>query len=124
MSEITKVVLDLAKHVLQVHEGPPMTSFRGMPADFLAFWHELHVGQDRNRLAGCAVDPEDPSALRRRLVDRPDVWARMEADLAAWGHPIGAKEPLMCVPRGFEALAGRQFADALRRKGQTCKRDL
>jgi uncharacterized protein (TIGR02453 family) len=111
------------KRVYKDHSAATFTRVPGEMSPGLLYVH-LGVEEAFAGIGFYAVGPEDLAALRQRIADRPMDWVQIEAALAASGHAIGAEESLKRVPRGFEAMAGGPVADALRRKGQTCKLDL
>jgi uncharacterized protein (TIGR02453 family) len=111
------------KRVYKDHSAATFTRVPGEMSPGLLYVH-LGVEEAFAGIGFYAVDSEDLTALRQRIADRPMDWMQIEADLAASGHAVGAEESLKRVPRGFEDMAGSPVADALRRKGQTCKLDL
>lgn len=111
------------KRVYKDHSAATFTRVPGEMSPGLLYVH-LGVEEAFAGVGFYAVEPEDLNSLRQRIADRPMDWIQIEVDLAASGHAIGADGSLKRIPRGFEAMAESPVADAMRRKGHTCKLDL
>jgi uncharacterized protein (TIGR02453 family) len=62
------------------------------------------------------LEPADLAVLRHAIVDAPERWRSVEAELKAAGLELSKSHALARLPKGFEAHAGAAFAETLKLK--------
>jgi uncharacterized protein (TIGR02453 family) len=86
----------------------------------------VRLTADGGFLAGGLYRPQtaqlDP--LRQAIVDDPDRWAAVVADLAAAGHSLDRSEAVKTMPRGYAHHVDHVHADDLRLKQLVVMQDM
>ena len=86
----------------------------------------LHI-QPRESFAAVGFYMPEPkllNALRTSIRNQPQAWREMAAKLASSGLKLSDGDPLTRMPRGFEALADADVADAIRMRSFIVSRKL
>ena len=102
------------KSPYKTHCGAVLTRDGTKKSQGLLYMHVGGTGASFCAVGFYGPEPDDLHALRKRLVAKPDAWAKAALGLKKAKLELMREDALVRMPKGFEEHAGSEIADLLR----------